>query len=366
MRILFISDNFPPEVNAPAVRTFEHCKQWVHKGHQVTVITCVPNFPQGKVHEGYRNKLYQTEYVEGIKVVRVWSFITANQGFLKRAIDFGSFAVMAVLAGLRQPTDLIIATSPQFLAAISGAVLSKLKFRPWVMEVRDLWPESIKAVGAMSGDSWGYKLLETLEYRMYRSANRIVVVTDSFKKSIAGLGIEQEKIEVVKNGVMLDHFQPREKNESILSQLNLKDKFIVAYIGTHGMAHKLDFILNAAKQVEHSDIHFLFIGDGAEKENLVKQKRSLQLRNVTLHPPVPKQEIARYLSIIDVALVNLKKSDTFKTVIPSKIFENAAMGKPILLGVEGESKALIEKYNAGRAYLPENEEDFFEAIIGII
>ena len=177
MRILFITDNFPPEVNAPATRTFEHCKEWVKKGDEVTVITCVPNFPKGKVYDGYKNKLYQTEEIEGIKVVRVWSYISPNEGFAKRIIDFMSFAFMAFWVGLFKKADIIIGTSPQFFTTWAAETLSVLKRKPWIFELRDLWPESIKAVGAISGDSKVFKLLEKIELRLYKRSSRIISVT---------------------------------------------------------------------------------------------------------------------------------------------------------------------------------------------
>ena len=362
MKILFLTDNFPPEVNAPATRTFEHCKEWVKKGVEVTVITCNPNFPQGRIYDGYKNKFIQREEVEGIKVIRVWSYISANKGFLKRSIDFVSYAFMAFCFGLFIKTDLIVATSPQFFTAIAGRWLSFFKHTPWVMEVRDLWPESIKAVGAMSGDSFGYRMLEKMEMSMYRSARQIVVVTDTFKKIIVEKGIDAKKIFVIKNGVRLDKFKPIEKDKTLLKELNLHGKFIIGYIGTHGMAHALDFVLQSAQKIKNKSIHFILLGDGAEKKKLLLLKDELMLTNITMLPFVAKSEITRYISILDVALVNLKKSDTFKTVIPSKIFENAAMKKPILLGVEGESKGIIEKYNAGICFEPENELEFIESI----
>ena len=357
MKILFITDNFPPEVNAPATRTYEHCMEWVKEGAEVTVITGNPNFPQGKVYEGYKNKLYQKQIIEGITVIRVWTYISANKGFLKRTLDYISFAISSFLVGLFIRTNVIIATSPQFFTAISGHFLSFFKRTPWIMEVRDLWPESIKAVGAMTGDSKAFRMLESWEKRMYRSAQKVIVVTDTFKKIIIEKGVDRNKIEIVKNGVKLDKFSPIKKDQRLIQELSLEDKFIVGYIGTHGMAHALDFILESATDLEEN-IHILLIGDGAEKERLVKLKDKLQLQNVTLLPFQPKHEIKRYISILDVALVNLKKSDTFKTVIPSKIFENAAMLKPILLGVEGESKGIIEEYKAGLCFEPENKTDF--------
>lgn len=363
MRILFLTDNFPPEVNAPATRTYEHCREWVKsEGVEVTVITCNPNFPQGEIYKGYSNKLYQKEYIDGIKVIRVWSYISANKGFLKRSFDFVSYAMMAFIIGLFVKTDLIVATSPQFFTALSGRMLSLFKRKPWIMEVRDLWPESIKAVGVMSGDSLLYKFLEKLEVSMHCSAEKIVVVTNTFKKIIKAKGINQEKIKVIKNGVILDNFLPMPKDKVLLNELSLNDKFVIGYIGTHGMAHALDFVLKCASKLNDKEIHFLLIGDGAEKENLKKLSKLLNLTNVTLLPFQPKDKIKNYISILDVALVNLKKSDTFKTVIPSKIFENAAMEKPILLGVEGESKEIIEDYDAGICFEPENEASFLEGI----
>ncbi len=362
MKILFLTDNFPPEVNAPATRTFEHCKEWVKEGMDVTVVTCAPNFPKGKVFEGYKNKLYQKEIVEGIKVIRVWTYISANKGFLKRILDYLSFMVSSFLVGLFIKTDVIIATSPQFFTAISGRWLSFWKRRKWIMEVRDLWPESIKAVGAMK-KGLAIEFFEYLERRMYKSASKIVVVTDSFKETlVAKHHVNKEKIAVIKNGMNNDLFSPSIKNIGLLNSLELNDKFVVGYIGTHGMAHGLDFILKSIKKMSDENIHFLFIGDGAKREELLMLKEELQLGNVTMIPSVKKNEVASYISVLDVALVNLKKSTTFKSVLPSKIFELCAMEKPILLGVEGEAKKLVESYKIGIAFEPENETNFINKL----
>lgn len=358
MKILFLTDNFPPEVNAPATRTFEHCRRWVEQGEEVTVITCAPNFPRGKVYEGYRNRLYQTEWIDGIKVIRVWTYIAANKGFFKRTLDFISFSVSSFLAGLFQRADLIVATSPQFFTALSGRTLSWWKRTPWVMEVRDLWPESIKTVGAKK-DNLFIRYFEGEERRCYHSARKIVVVTDSFKTKLIQRGISPEKIDVVKNGANRALFQPLPKDEALLWELHLEGKRIIGYIGTHGMAHKLDFILRCAKSLEEdSKYHFLFIGDGAEKEHLLALKEQLGCRNVTMLGSVPKTEVKKYISILDVCLINLRKSPLFTTVIPSKIFENAAMEIPLLMGVEGEARDIVEHYGAGFCFMPEDEADF--------
>lgn len=362
MNILFLTDNFPPEVNAPASRTYDHCREWIKKGANVTVITCAPNFPKGKVYDGYKNKLYQTEVIDGIKVIRVWSYIAANKGFLKRTLDYISYSITSFFAGLFFKTDLIIATSPQFFTALTGRTLHFWKMKPWIMEIRDLWPESIKTVGAMN-DNLFIRYFEWEEMRCYRSAKNLVVVTDSFKKKLISRGIEESKIYVVKNGVNKELFTPIPKDKELINKLGLQGKKVIGYIGTHGMAHKLDFIINCAKHLEgKTNYHFLFLGNGAERENLVKLKEELNCTNVTMLESVSKQEVKRYISILDICLINLKKSELFTSVIPSKIFENAAMQIPILMGVEGEAKEIVEKYNAGVCFEPENEQDFISKL----
>ena len=365
MRILFLTDNFPPEVNAPATRTYEHCIKWIELGHKVTVITCFPNFPKGKIFEGYTNKLYQKENIDGITVIRVWSYITENNGFVKRIIDYISYALTSFLFGLFVKTDLIIATSPQFFTAVSGRILSFFKGKPWVMEVRDLWPDSIAAVGSMNKSSIPFKILKKIEHHLYLSASKIVVVTDSFKKYvIKDHQITPEKVGVFKNGVLISNFKKPKPNDvmTLKESLGLKNKIVISYLGTHGLAHGLKFILESISKISNPDLHFLFIGDGAEKQNLIKYSKTLHSKKFTFIESVTKSEIPLYIDISDYSLVNLKKSDEFKNVIPSKIFENIAMYKPILLGVEGESKKLIDDYEVGVYFEPENKESFLNAI----
>lgn len=361
-KILFLTDNFPPEVNAPATRTYEHVLEWHKKGYDVTVITSFPNYPRGTIFKGYKQKFYSRDITFPFRVIRVWTLMFPNEGFLKRVIDQLSYSLTAFIIGLFIKTDIIIATSPQFFTAISGRWLGFFKRKPWVMEIRDLWPETIAAVGALK-KGITYKLLEWVELQLYKSAFKLIVVTDTFKQRITSRGINPKKIYVHKNGVILDRFKPRSKDTELLNSLpELKGKHVFAYIGTHGMTHGLDFILKSIKELNLSnpEIYFLFIGDGAEKNNLVKLSQELSLKNITFLPLVSKSEVVRYLSLIDIALVTLKKSDTFKAVIPSKIFEVAALQKPILLGLEGETKEIIETYNAGICFEPENSEDFIK------
>ncbi|MBU0924987.1 glycosyltransferase family 4 protein [bacterium] len=362
MKILFITDNFAPEVNAPATRTYEHVKEWIKdKDIEVTIITCAPNFPHGKVYEGYKNKLYQKEYIDGIEVIRVWSYITSNSGFVKRVLDYISFGIMAFIVGLFKKHDLIIATSPQFFTTWAAWGLSKIKRKPWIFELRDLWPESIKTVGAMKQGKV-IDILEKIELGLYKNCNKVVAVTDAFKTNLINRGIDANKIEVVTNGSNVELFSTREKNQELLKSLGLENKFIIGYIGTHGMAHSLDFIVTSISKSEDKDIHFLFIGDGAMKEKVLEIANDLKVKNATFLNPIKKEEVPEYLNICDVSLAPLKKEDNFKTVIPSKIFEASAMLKPTLLGVEGQAQKIIETHNAGLCFEPENEKDFLEKI----
>ncbi|GAB6194138.1 glycosyltransferase family 4 protein [Desulfocastanea catecholica] len=367
MHILFLTDNFPPEVNAPASRTFEHCREWVRLGHEVTVITCAPNFPKGKVYDGYRNKIWQAEEIDGVRVIRVWSYITANEGFVKRILDYQSFMVSATIAALfvRKPA-LVVSTSPQFFTACSGVVVSGLKRIPFVFELRDIWPESVKAVGAM-GDSAVIRLLEKIELFLYRKADLIVSVTNSFKKTLISRGVDGKKIQVVTNGVDVSRYTPREKDAELLRQHDLEGKFVAGYIGTHGMAHALETVLEAAEKLmnndEGKDIRFILLGHGARKKELQKKAEEMNLDNVIFIDSVPKEEVVRYWSILDLSIIHLKNTPLFTTVIPSKLFECMGMGLPVLHGVTGESAEIVEKEGAGVVFEPENSDDLIEKLL---
>ncbi len=367
MHILFLSDNFPPEVNAPASRTFEHCREWVKAGHDVTVITCAPNFPKGEVYPGYRNSLISREIMDGIRVLRVWTYITANEGFLKRILDYCSFMVSAVLASpcVKQP-DVVVATSPQFFTACAGYMVGRMKHIPFVFELRDMWPESIKAVGAME-DSRIIQLLERVEMFLYRRASRIVSVTESFKKILVKRGIEAEKISVVTNGVDISRFHPMPKDGALMAKYRLEGKFVAGYVGTHGMAHGLETILRAAKRLEgrgDGDLfRFILLGDGARKESLKETAMQMGLENVIFIDSVPKEQVAKYWSLLDASIIHLRKTELFTTVIPSKLFECMGMGIPVLHGVAGESADIVEREGVGLVFEPENDGELCEKLV---
>lgn len=350
MHLLFLSDNFPPEVNAPASRTFEHCREWVADGCRVTVITCAPNFPSGKLLAGYRNRLWQRETIDGIDVVRVWSYIAANEGFVRRIADYLSFMVTAAIAALFvRRVDVIVGTSPQFFTVCAAWVASACKRRPYVFEVRDLWPESIKAVGAMRPGPV-LRWLERLELRLYRDAARVVTVTHAFRSNLEARGIDPERIEVITNGVDSRRFAPRPKDEALLDALGLRGRFVCGYVGTHGLAHGLETLLDAAEIVAGRPVTILLLGDGARKAALVRAARDRELDNVLFLDPVEKDEVARYWSLLDTAIIHLRPDPLFESVIPSKLFECMGMGLPILHGVAGESARIVEEEGVGISF----------------
>lgn len=356
MRILFLSDNFPPETNAPATRLFEHATRWVEAGHDVTVITCAPNFPEGKVYPGYTNDWRRIEQMRGIRVVRVKTYISANEGFLRRTLDYVSFMAAATLAGLfESEPDVVVATSPQFFCAVGGWLLSKLRRRPFVFELRDLWPASIVAVGAMK-PSLPLRLMEQLELFLYREATSVVSVTNSFRDDLAARGIPASKVEVVINGVDLSTYSPRPRDAALAAEYDLTGRFVVGYLGTHGMAHALDKVLaGAALLQERADIAFFFVGGGAERARVESIVAEQKLGNVRLIPRQPKEMMPRLWSLCDVSIIPLRDTPVFQTVIPSKLFECMGSGVPVIMSLpHGEATRIVQETEVGICIPPED------------
>jgi glycosyltransferase involved in cell wall biosynthesis len=299
--------------------------------------------------------------VEGVQVIRVWSYITANEGFARRSLDYMSFMVSATITSLFvKKVDVVIGTSPQFFTVCAAYVVGLLKRVPWVFELRDIWPESIKAVGSMS-DGFLYRMLEKLEVFLYKKASRIIALTHSFKRELISRGISAEKIDVITNGVDLSLFKPRSKNEALLKNLELENQFIAGYIGTIGMAHGLETLLEAAEILQNTsgaeNIHLLILGDGARKNTLKQLTAQKQLKNITFVDTVSKLEVGDYWSLLDVSIIHLKKDPLFEKVIPSKLFECMAMGIPVLHGVLGESAEIVKRLGIGKVITPESSEE---------
>jgi colanic acid biosynthesis glycosyl transferase WcaI len=337
------------ETNAAATRVHERAVFWRRWGHRVTVLTTAPNFPQGRLFDGYKNRWWQRETLDGIEIIRVKTFIAANEGVALRTLDFVSFMASAFVVGLflRRP-DVVVATSPQFFTAIGGWAIAAMRRLPFVFELGDLWPRSILAVGALRAGRI-IDLLERIELFLYRRAKVVIALTHAFKDNLVARGIPAAKITVIRNGVDLARYKPRTRDLDLAGSFGTADKFVVGYIGTHGLAHDLGNVLAAAERLRDGRaVAFLLVGAGAEREKLIAEAQRRALANVVFVPMQPKDAMASIWSLCDVALVHLKDSPAFSEVVPSKMFEAMAMGLPILLvSPAGEASQILVEDGAG-------------------
>ena len=351
MKILLITDNYPPESNPPALRCSEHAKAWVDAGHDVEVVTSFPNFPEGRVFAGYRQSLWLTEEREGVHLLRVPTFVFPNKGTLLRIVDQMSFMLTGGIAALfQQRPDVLIATSPQMFSAVAGWFAAKVLRCPFVLEIRDLWPDSIVAVGAMK-ESIAIKMLRKLEMFLYRAADSIIVVTDSFRDNLVSRGIPPEKIFTVTNGVKIANLRRQANGYALRVRYDIENRIVVSYIGTVGMAHGLELVLDAAVAIAPvcPEIVFMIVGSGAELDELRDKASALGLKNLIFTGRVDHEEIGSYWDASDMTLVLLRDIPLFRTVIPSKIFEALGMGVPIVTNVRGEVERILA--NTGSAIL---------------
>jgi glycosyltransferase involved in cell wall biosynthesis len=341
-------------------------------GHDVTVLTGFPNHPTGIVPEDWRSRLrrlHYTETVDGARVVRTWLWPLPNRKAHERIRNYASFCVSAGISGLAlHKPDVIIATSPQLLVALSGWWLAWWKRVPFVFEVRDLWPESLAAVGAGSEGSLLHRTLGAIAGFLYRRADRIVVVTPAFKDHlIRHWNVPAAKISVVENGVETDLFRLDPAAIEVRRQLKLEDRFLICYIGTMGNAHGLETLIAAAEELQTAlpRAMFLLIGEGAEKERIVELAARRGLTNVQFLGQQPRERIPAYVSAADLCLVMLKKTELFKTVIPTKLLECMACERPVIVAVDGQARQIVEEASAGVFVEPENSQDLVQAILGL-
>jgi len=368
MRILYVSQYFPPETCAPASRVYELSREWVRLGHDVTVLTAFANHPTGVKAPGDRWKLLRREQLDGIDVQRTYIYAAPNRGRLRRMISYASFMYSARWLGgrrVRDPKpDVVIATSPQLLCGLAGYRLARSMGVPFIFEVRDLWPESLLAVGAMK-ENWLVRHLERVARRLYDGADRIVTVGDGYRDRIHELyGTPLEKMSVVTNGVDAELFRPGERDNEIRRELGWGDRFVVLYLGTHGMAHALDKVLEAARELAgHNEILFAFVGEGARKDELKRLASEWRLPNVQFIDVQPRERVPAFYAACDLGLVTLRNAPLFQEVLPSKIFEYLGMERPVLLSVDGQARRLVEEAGAGEFVRPEDVPAMVEAVL---
>lgn len=371
MKILYVSQYFPPEMGAPAARASELASHWAQSGHEVSVLTGFPNHPTGVVPEEWRVRLRRLIYHErvgGADVYRTWLWPLPNRKAHERMRNYASFCISAALRGMAIPRpDVIIASSPQLLVGLSGWWIAFTRQIPFVFEVRDLWPESLMAVGAGNEDSLLYHALAAVARFLYERADRIVVVTPAFKEHlIRRWRVPPEKIAVVENGVETDLFAPAPSaaTDALRRELGAEGKFLVSYIGTMGNAHGLETLLDAAAQLRQQNpkVRFLLVGEGAEKDRIKTLAQSRGLANVRFLDQQPRERIPAFISASDACLVLLKKTEVFKTVIPTKMLEFMSCARPVILGVDGQARRIVEDAGAGLVIEPENAQALVAAI----
>lgn len=370
MRILFLTHYFPPEGNAPASRVHAMTTRWAAAGHEVHVVTGTPNVPNGRPYEGYGNPWLRREIVDQVHVHRVWTYLAPNQGTWRRTLNYLSFMVSGTWRALRVPRpDVVIATSPQFFAGWAGVLTSRMRRKPFVLEIRDIWPESIQAVGALGPKGWltflPIKCLELLEKTMYRAARRVVTVGDGYATQLQRRGVPKDKISVVTNGVDDSMFEAAAPDPNLRQLAGASsDQTLIGYIGTVGMAHGLEVILDAARLAreagEHS-LRFVIVGDGARRAELERNLASNDPGTVRFVGLQPKALMPAWLASVDVCLVHLRDQPLFETVLPSKYIEAAAAGKAVILGVRGGIAELARAHGAALPIPPESASALLDA-----
>jgi colanic acid biosynthesis glycosyl transferase WcaI len=365
MRILYVSQYFPPEMGAPAARVHELSREWVRAGHEVTVLTAFAHHPTGVKAPRDRGVLTRRENVDGIDVVRTYVRAAANRGTVRRMLSYASFLLSAVTVGrlrVRRP-DVVIATSPQLLCGLAGYVLARTLGAPFVFEVRDLWPESILAVEAMKDGAF-IRALKALARFLYVHCDRIVTVGEGYSRGIRDrYGISEDKMTVVRNGIDTSLFVPLPRDNEVRRAYGLGDRFVLLYLGTHGMAHGLRHVLEAARALrDDRDKLFVFVGEGAEKEELKRTAAAWRLDNVQFIDQQPKGRVPLFYAACDLGLVTLRDTTLFQEVLPSKLFEYLGMERPVLLSVGGEARKVIEAGRAGEYVRPGDVPAMVDAI----
>ncbi len=366
MHILYVSHYFPPEMGAPAARVSELARHWVERGEQVTVLTGFAHHPTGVKAPQDRWKWTRRETYHGVDVVRSYVYATANSGTARRMLSFASFMASATAIGsIRVPRpDIVIGTSPQLLCGCAGYALAR-RFRvPYVFEVRDLWPESIAAVGAM-GDNLIIKGLKRVARYLYHHSEHLVTVGPGYRRQIAQrYPVPEQRMAVIPNGVDIERFVPGQRDNEVRRRYGWGNRFVALYLGTHGMAHDLRVVLAAAEHLRHrDDIRLVLVGDGAEKISLKREAAERGLTNVQFIDAQPRSQVPLFYAAADVGLVTLRDTPLFRDVLPSKIFEYLGMQRPIITNVPGEASRVLQEAAAGWCIEPGSPDRLAESIL---
>ena len=363
MKIVILTHYFPPEVGAPQARLGDFARLWAASGHDVHVVTGMPNHPTGIIPDQYRGRIRCDEHIDGYRVTRCWLYATPNEGIVKKTLGHLSFMASSLLLAFRRigRPDVIVVSSPTFFAIGSAWLLALLKRSKLVVEVRDLWPAIFVELGVLT-NRHAIRLLEALEMAAYRAADAVVVVSEGFRDHITARGISADKVFTIRNGVDLERFVPSTTpNSKWRAELDAGDKSLVLYIGAHGISQALTTVIDAAALISDEQVHFALVGDGADRERVLKHRDDLGLGNVTMRASVPRDEVSDVLASADICLVTLRDIPLFTTFIPSKIFELMGSGKAIIAAVAGETAEILRA--AGAIVVPPEDPSALAAAI---
>ena len=364
MRFLILTQYFPPEVGAPQVRLSAFARELKRSGHEVEVVTGLPNHPTGRIFPEYRGRFYVREEWEGIPVHRVWLYPAIGAG-VKRMLNYLSF-MLTSLWGLfkAQRPDFLFVESPPLFLSLPAWLASRIWRIPWIFNVADLWPDSVRDLGLMT-EGILLRLAYWLEAWSYRKASFVNTVTEGIQTTlIDDKRLANNKVLFLPNGVDTELFKPRKPDLELQKSLGLFNKKVVLYAGTHGFAHGLEVAIRAAKILENndSDVYFVFIGDGSEKAQIIDMAKTMSCRNVLFLDPEPPDYIARLYSFSIAGLSTLRNNSLFEGTRPAKIFAAMASGKPVIYSGAGEGARLVESAKAGLVVPPEDPEALAEAV----
>jgi len=365
LNITYVCHYFVPEPAAPAARVHEFARAWVQAGHSVDVLTTFPNHPLGRIPARYRARAWTTESLDGIRVLRCWLYAVPNRGVGRRGLDHLSFMLTSLLFGLPRikRTDVVIASSPTLFSALSAWLIARLERVPFVLEVRDLWPEAIVDLRLMRPDSPSVKLLRRLAAFLYARAARVVVVTEAFADRLVQQGVPRTKLSVIPNGADTRFFAPDASattQAAARASLGLDGKFVVAYVGSHGLSHGLDVVLDAA--AVQPEVTYLLVGDGADRDRLLAERNRRRLTNVVMRPSVPRNDVRDVYAAADACLVPLRDVPIFETFVPSKLFEVLAAGRPVIGAVRGEAGEILARSGGALVVEPQRGDQLAAAV----
>lgn len=367
MRLLILTQYFVPEVGAPQTRLWAMATELERLGHKVEVVTGMPNYPTGKVFPGYRLSFYRRETLGGATVHRVWLFAALGGGFA-RILNYISFAITSLWGLLlSHKPDYILVESPSLLLSLPAYVFSLIWGAPFILNVADLWPDSVIEKGFLK-DGPLMHLLLALEGWSYRKAARINAMTEGMRETLLRVKrVPPEKVLFLPNGVDTSLYHPRPVDTELKQSLGLADKKIVLYAGTQGHAHALEYVLRAAKLLENCpEIHFLFLGSGSARAGLEKLHGELGLRNVTFRDPISFDQLPPYLSIAECGLSSLRDLALFNGARPAKVFPILASGKPLIFVGRGEGAKLVQEAKAGLVVPPAEPQALAEAVVRLM